>query len=288
MRDFPATVGWAFKNSVESLLSGSGTRIGAQLTYYILVSIPALLLIVVWVFSALLDQPEARSEIVATLLDALPLDTVAGVEQLEEMLDQIASGAGALGILAVLGAFYGVAGLTSAVRYAVESAAVERLGITRQEVGHGFVSSKVVDFSTTFIAIILLLIIASLAVSNPLLSVLEEEFPLFGEAAAYVIPLAIGLVMIVMFTLFYRLLSPPNARISFRGALAGAVVAMVGIALLSLALGIYFTVFTGSSAIYGALAGFLAIAFTLNLVSLVIVYGSHFALAVHALINRRT
>jgi len=278
---------WAVTNSVVSLFSGSGTRMAAQLTYYLLVSMPALLLIVVWVFSAVFDRPDVRTDIVESLVQALPLDSVAGADEVEKLLDSVAEGAGALGIFAVIGAFYGVSGLTAAVRFAIESAAVERFGITRQQVGHGFVSSKLTDFGTTLVAIVLLLVLAGLAVTNPLLSIIEKEFPIVGEASIYVVPVAILLVLATMFTIFNRALSPPNLRMGFAGAVSGALVTTVAIAILAVALRVYFAVFTGSSAIYGALAGFLAVAFTLNLVSLMIVYGAHFGYAIQMLRRQR-
>src|SRR5690606_23248756 len=72
----------------------SGTRQAAQLSFFVLMTFPALLLLAVWILSNVFDTPDFRADLIQTIVDNLPVDEVQGRKEITEFLDGLTEGAG--------------------------------------------------------------------------------------------------------------------------------------------------------------------------------------------------
>jgi len=94
--------------SVRSMLNSAGTRDAAQVAYYLVMSFPALLLLLVWGFSAVLQDNSVREEIVDAIMHGLPIADPSDRNQVERLLDDVAAGAGGLGWLGAVALLLGL------------------------------------------------------------------------------------------------------------------------------------------------------------------------------------
>jgi uncharacterized BrkB/YihY/UPF0761 family membrane protein len=62
------------RRSLDAMLETGGTRDAAQVAFFLVLSFPALLLLVVWAFSALLGDESVRGSIVDAIVSVLPLE----------------------------------------------------------------------------------------------------------------------------------------------------------------------------------------------------------------------
>ena len=94
------------RRGLRSMVESSGTRDAAQVAYYLVMSFPALLLLMVWGFSTVLDDESVREPIVDAIVDWLPIADPSERRQVEAILDDVAAGAGGLGWLGIVALLY--------------------------------------------------------------------------------------------------------------------------------------------------------------------------------------
>jgi uncharacterized BrkB/YihY/UPF0761 family membrane protein len=110
MRRRAAHASFVLRGSLDSMFETGGTRDAAQVAFFLVLSFPALLLLVVWAFSALLGDDSVRASIVDAIVSVLPLEEGAARSDVERLLDEVAAGAGALGWIGVLTLVYSSSG----------------------------------------------------------------------------------------------------------------------------------------------------------------------------------
>lgn len=238
------------------MIREAGTRDAAQVAYYLVMSLPAILLLLVWCFSAVLDDPSVRNSIVDSIVEALPLADASDRRQVEVLLDDVAAGAGSLGWIGAVALLYSASGAIGSLRHAVNEAWGEDDQLP-------YVQGKGLDAGLTLIVAPTLILGLGLELSG---------------SVTTLIPIALLLAVLVG---LFRVL--PAARGGLRAALVGGLVAVAGVVLVQLGAEAYFSGFGDASAVYGTLGILLAIVFSAYLDALALVYGAHVAAEVSLL-----
>jgi membrane protein len=263
----PARTRFVLRRAIGSLIAGAGSRDAAQVAFFLLMSFPALLLLVVWGFSTALDDPSIHEDVVDEILDAFPLQDVDGRREVEELLDGVAGGAGRLGWLSAIALIYAASGAVGALRHAVGQAWGEHDP-------RPYAQGKALDIWLTLVVAPIAVFAIGLSLGAVVPEALGDDPVLSGVTglvATEVFPL---LLLFGVLVLIYRVL--PTSPVSLRAAAGGALVAVICLRLLRLATEGYFRAVGGSS-LYGAISALLAASFSIYLAAIVVVYGSHVA-----------
>lgn len=266
MRRAPGRAWFLIRHGVESVVETAATREAAQVAFFIIITFPAALLLVVWAASTALDDVGVRSEIVDGIIDVLPLTDDEGRNQVEDLLDGVAQGAGTLGIVGALALIWSASGAIGALRHSIGAAWPDGEPLP-------YFQGKALDVGLT-------LLVAPALVAALGLNLVDGVANAFGDA-----PLLEGLVSIAVteivpavalfgvFLVLYRVL--PAGEASWRAAWPGALVAFVGVVLVRYGAELYFGTVGNSAAIYGALAALLAASIAVYLVAVVAVVGAN-------------
>ena len=247
----------------------SGTRQAAQLSFFVLMTFPALLLLAVWVLSNIFDTPNVREDLIKFIIDNLPVEEVEGRQEITKFLNGLTSGAGSLGILTAGVLLYSGSAAMGAMRHAVETAN------ENSKDGPSFPKNKGLDILITAITLPFALIFVALIVSRPINSAIDDEnfFTRFTDTFGGAIGIfAFG---VIFFTWMFWVLNP--GKTPWASTLVGAATAATLVGVVSYGLRFWFDISGGSSAVYGVLTGFIGLLIFLNLASMGIVYGAHIA-----------
>ncbi len=255
------------RRGAESLQAQTGTRDAAQVAFYVLMSFPAALLLVVWGLSTLLDDPSVNADVVDAIVDALPLSEDSGAEEVENLLDDIASGAGALGFVGAISLLYSASGAIAALRHSVNQA----WGVEDRP----FVPGKALDLGLTLAIVPLALAGLGLTLLGSVPGALGEAPVLEGLFAFLVEALAPAALIFIALCALYRLL--PAERASMRAAWPGALAGLVGLGLVLAGMTIYFEIVGDAGAVYGAIGALLAVSFSTYVAAIAVIYGAHVA-----------
>lgn len=273
---------YAFKRAVKEFSSDGGTDLAATLTYYMVLSLaPAMLAI----FSIISLVFASNANVVTGLVndvagEYVPEDAQPIVQNLVETMTESASG----GIIALL---IGIAtALWSASAYVKAFARCMNVVYGIEE-GRGLVKRTATMLLTTvaiLVGVVLILVALALnatlvegllgPIAEPLglsgvLAFLTETFLPIWVWAKW--PVMLALVVLIIALLYY--LSPNLQQPKFTWVSVGSLVAIVGIALASVGLSIYFAFSSGFGA-YGVIGGVMALLFTLWIFNIVLLLGA--------------
>lgn len=232
-------------------------------------SFPALLLLAVWILSAVFDSADLRDELVHEIVSNLPLEQVEGSRELERLLTQLTEGAGGIGVVTAVVLLYSSSAAIGALRHAVETAN------ERGKDGPAFPKNKGLDILTLLVTMPAALLFVALALSRNLASVVDDSEVLAWVAENLGGPGGIFVAGLIFFTWIFWVLNP--GRTSWSSAAAGAAFTSVVILAIWAALTVWFGISGGGSAVYGVLAGFVGLLLFLNLASMGVVLGAHVA-----------
>jgi membrane protein len=267
-----ATAVWRLlARSARSMLDSAGTRDAAQVAYYLVMSFPALLLLLVWGFSTVLQDDSVREEIVDAIVHGLPIADPSDRGQVERLLDDVAAGAGGLGWLGVVALLYSASGAIGATRHAVNEAWGER--DTRP-----FAQAKALDAGLTLVVGPVLIVALGLTLSGELSSSIGDR-PWLAAVAQFAVTrlLPLALLLAVLAGLFRVL--PESKRATWRTAWPGALVSLLAIVAIELGTEVYFGVVGDSNAVYGTMGVLLAVVFAAYLIALAVILGAHVSAA---------
>ncbi|MGH2743537.1 MAG: YihY/virulence factor BrkB family protein [Thermoleophilaceae bacterium] len=271
MTERAASVWRLLRRAGGSMVATAGTRDAAQVAYYLVMSFPAVLLLLVWAFSAVLNDESVREPIVDAIVQALPLGDPSERQEVEQLLDEVAAGAGSLGWLGAVSLLYSASGAIGAMRHAVNDAWGER--DTRP-----FVQAKALDAGLTLVVAPIAIVALGLTLSGELSSAIGDRPWLAAVAqfsATRLLPLA--LLFALLAGLF--LVLPVSHSATMRTAWPGALAAVVGVVAVEAGTELYFSVFGNANAIYGTMGLLLALIFSAYLVALVVILGAHVSAA---------
>jgi membrane protein len=266
------TAPWrVLRRAVGSMIDTAGTRDAAQVAYYLVMSFPAGLLLLVWAFSTVLNDDSVREPIVDAIVGWIPIPDPSDRRQIEALLDDVAAGAGSLGWIGVVALLYSASGAIGGIRHAVNEA-WER----REE--RPFVPAKARDAGVTLLAAPLVIVAFGLALSGALASSIGDR-PWLAAVAQFAVTRVLPLALLfALLTGLFRVL-PESPRASLRRAWPGALAAVAGIVLVRLGTEAYFSLFGDAKAIYGTMGALLAVVFSAYLVALALIFGAHVSAA---------
>jgi membrane protein len=259
------------RRAVGSMIDTAGTRDAAQVAYYLVMSFPAGLLLLVWAFSTVLNDDSVREPIVDAIVGWLPIADPGDRRQVEALLDDVAAGAGTLGWISVLALLYSASGAIGALRHSVNDAWARREQ-------RPFVPAKARDVGLTLLAAPLVIVSAGLTLSGELASSIGDR-PWLAAVAQFAVTKLLPLALLfALLTTLFRLL-PESPAANLRRAWPGALAALAGIVLVQLGTEAYFSLFGDSRAIYGTMGALLAVVFSAYLVALALIFGAHVSAA---------
>ncbi len=260
------------ERSGRSMLDSAGTRDAAQVAYYLVMAFPALLLLLVWGFSTVLQDDSVREEIVDAIMHGLPIADPSDRNQVEQLLDDVAAGAGGLGWLGAVALLYSASGAIGATRHAVNGAWGDR--DTRP-----FAQGKALDAGLTLVVGPVLIIALGLTLSGELSSSIGDR-PWLAAVAQFAVTrlLPLALLLAVLAGLFRVL--PETRKATWRTAWPGALVSLLAILAIELGAEAYFSVVGDSNAVYGTMGVLLAVVFAAYLIALAVILGAHVSAAV--------
>jgi membrane protein len=245
-----------------------GTRDAAQVAYFLVMSFPAILLLLVWSFSNLLGDDSVRGSIVDWIVESLPLADPTDAQEVEALLDDVAAGAGSVGWIGAIALLYSASAAIGGLRYAVTHASGD--GLERP-----WAPGKALDAGLTLAVAPVLIAALGLTLSGSLADSIGDR-PFLVAVAQFAVTKLIPLALLLaVLTGLYRVLS--EERPPLRAALIGGVAALIGVLLVQLGAEAYFAALGDRSAVYGTLGVLLAVVFSAYLDAIAVVFGAHVA-----------
>jgi membrane protein len=244
----------------------------AGIAYRLLFSIAPLAIVLVSIFGLVLQDEAVRTDVVKTIVDALPVST-SGTKEVEDAITGIATPASAAGLVSLLVFAWAATGVMTAIRQGLERA----LGVTESR---PLARGKLIDLALIVGAAVLVLITAGLTVLD---SVVQRASGRIAHAtdlqakdlASTLLHLAAFGLSIVVVLLLYRFVPARGLRV--RDGLAGAVVTAVLLQLISLASSFIYDKTTQLSVIYGALTTALVFVYSMYLYASALLLGAEVA-----------
>lgn len=262
------------KRSVAEFLDDHSAQLAASVSYYIFFSLFPLAILVVSVVGLLLTDDSLREQVVDALFDLLPAG--AGREELEDLIDPIARGRSAAGVVSVLGLIWAATGMMSALRFSLDT-------VWDLEIRRPFVRGKLVDLGLVLgVGALLALSISATAVlqvGRAVSADLADSLGPFGaEATGFFSVLAVVMPVLLTwltFTIIYTIL--PSVTVRVRDVIAGAFVGAVLFELLKFGFSVYLRNFSNYDAIYGSLGAAIALLFFVYLGACVLLFSAEIA-----------
>jgi membrane protein len=240
---------------------------GAQLTYFLILSLFPFLMVLLNVISY---TPLAREDVILDLIQYMPTDIQ---EIIQTFHDDVVSSSsqGFLSIAAIAGLWTASSGVKAVIK------AINRAyGYTEKR---SFLKIKGMSLLFTVVLILMIIVVFISLVAGELIGTLvsnflgiEDLFLTMWNYLRFVIPI---LFMILTFALLYKY--SPNIRdrhsIPLRTTLPGAIFATIGWIVLSLLFSFYVSNFGNYAVTYGSLGGVIVMLVWLFISSIVIVLG---------------
>lgn len=264
------------KRSVSEFLSDHCAQLAASMSYYIFFSLFPLAILVVSVAGVLLTDDSLREEVVDGLFDLIPVQSGAGREDLEALIEPIASGRSAVGVISILGLIWAATGMMSALRFSLDTA-------WDMEFRRPFVRGKLVDLLLVLgVGGLLLMSISATAVLQVgreiSASVADSLGPFGGEATGFFQIVAVLLPFLLSwttFTIIYKVVPSVTTRV--RDVVAGALVGALLFEALKHGFAFYLRNFSNYDAVYGSLGAAIALLFFVYLGACVLLFGAEIA-----------
>jgi membrane protein len=246
----------------------------AGIAYRVLFSIAPLAIVLVSIFGLILQDESIRSDVVDTIVDALPV-SAAGRQDVEDALTAIATPASAAALLSLLVFAWAATGMMTAIRRGLERA----MDVTESR---PLVRGKLVDLALVVGAGLLVLVTVGITVVGALVQEASGSLGAFvgvgaGTLASGLVHAVSFVVSIVVVLLLYRFV--PSRGIRFHDGLAGAIVTALLLRLISLASGWIYESTSKLSVIYGSLTAALVFLYSMYLYSCAVLLGAEVASA---------
>jgi len=254
------------RRGAASFLAAAANRDAAQVAFFLLMSCPALLLLLTWAFSTALRDPSVGDQIVGAIVDVLPLSSASAREQVTALLDQVAAGAGGLGAVGAVALLYSASAAIGGLRHAVNMAFGGRDP-------RPYVPGKALDVGLTLVVAPTMIVALGLSLSGNLASAIGDR-PWINAAVQVAVTDVLPLLLIYA-ALVLLLWVLPFSHAPVRTACGGAFIGLVGILLVQAGTQLYYGAFGRVNALYGTLGILLALVFSAYLAAMVVVYGAH-------------
>ncbi len=243
------------------------TAIGAQLSYYLVLSIFPF---IIFFLNILSYTPIAREDVLHSIIILMPLDTQRIVSSL--LIETInTSNAPLLSVSAITGIWAASKGIMALIRVLNKAYDVEE---TRPYLELRLLAIVFTLALLALLTIVLLTLVFGEVLGNKLFDFLgiTQNFILFWQYFRVIISL---LFMILIFTLMYRYIPSirNGRRINFKHAIPGAIFTTLGWIVTSTIFSYYVNNFGNYSKTYGSLGGIVVLLIWLYLSSIIIILG---------------
>lgn len=252
------------------------TQLAASMSYYIMFSLFPLAILLVSIAGLILTNQEVQDRFVDGLLAALPVSEGAGRESLHALIDPIAQGRSAIGLISIFGLIWGASGMMGALRHSLNVA-------WDHDHRRPFVRGKLIDFALVlgvgYLLSMSIAITILLRVARELSGDVASALGPFGSGASEIVNLVSILIPFLLttmtFTLVFKLI--PSLPVRTRDALSGALLSAALFELLKHGFAVYLRNFSNYDAIYGSLGATIALLFFIYLGSCVLLLGAELA-----------
>ncbi len=231
----------------------SGGLMAAALAFYGLLSLVPLLSLGVAILGAILGSSQhALNSLQNAIEQALP----GNGDMIYDTLSGIKEGTGLAGIAGLVGLAFSASAIFTNMELALNN-------MWKAERMRAWWSQRLVALGTSLL--VLLLLLASLAVTSVLTWLQNRQIPGYGEAShipfvwtviGHLVPLALS---ILMFTVLYKIV--PNCVIEWRSAVRGGIFAGVAWELAKLLFAVYVGHFAHYNKVYGSLGAIVSLMF---------------------------
>lgn len=243
----------------------------AAISFHVLFSLFPLAILLVAVLGLVLRDESLRQQVVDFLLRRVPLSP-RGRSDLERLITGVTGGSSALGLLGLLGLAWSASGMMAALRAALNAA----WGL---EGGRSFVRGKLLDLGLMAALGLLFLLSLGLTVAVRVGREIAGSLGSFGSGAALVV-FALGLLLplclsFLSFLFVYTIV--PAARPRAREVWPAALLAAVGLELLTNGFAFYLAYFGSYNAVYGSLGAVVAFLFFVFLAANLLIFGAELA-----------
>lgn len=260
------------ERTVVDFFADRCTQLAAAISYYALFAIFPLAILAVGIFSLVIGEEQARTDVLDFLTRRLPVTDDTGRQDIATLLQDVIANSG-FQIVGAVGLVISASGLMGAVRNGLNTA-------WDLEDRRPPLRGKVLDILLVPGVGAVIAASFALSVGRRWFVELGEEIgdPVAGPATVlagtgtWAIPLGISLAV---FTLLYRLI--PACQVRWADAITGAAVATLGYELAKLGFGFYLDNLADYGAVYGSLGAVVAFVFFVFLVANIFLVGAEVA-----------
>jgi len=260
----------AAEGALSEFFADGCPKLAAAISYYALLALFPLAIILVAVAGLVIDDDAARTQIIDTILNRVPLRDDAGRVELEDLLGTVTESAGATGALGVLFLLFASSGVMGALRFALNT-------VWNVEDPRPPLRGKALDVLLVLGAgVVVGLSLTLTFIVREVSRVSEAELGPAGSAVADVV-LALGQLLpaalaLVIFTAMFRYL--PSAPVRLRHALVGGVIAAAGYEGTKTLFALYLENVADLSAVYASLGTVVAFLIFVWLTTNVFLFGA--------------
>jgi membrane protein len=201
-------------------------------------------------FFFLTGDTARQEQVIAALMQTLPLSEDTGRQELREALTAVAQGRGGLGLLGLVGAAYSASALFGAVRTALNT-------VFKVDKQRPLIQGKLIDLGMVFGLGTLLLL--SITLTGVIAAAQTQSTRIFGEEIGALAQLGLSLAYVIaptivsfgVFAFIYKVI--PHAELNWRATIPGALLAALGFEALKIGFAQYVAHFGNYDAVYGTL-----------------------------------
>jgi membrane protein len=257
------------EHSVDAFFTHRCPQLAASISYYALLSVFPAAIVMAAIFGLIIDDDDARSEVVDFLFDALPVTEDQGRQDLEKVVDGVTRNTTTLGIVGFAGLLYSASALMGAVRnsLAIVWGAQRQCPPLR---GKALDVLLVLGLGSLIALSLAVTIVRGFAVD------LSEDLGFAGRAlesaldsSGFVIPFTLSLVV---FAVVFRVVPHPRPRL--RDVWRGVLLAALGYELAKRGFAFYLENFGNYSAVYGSLGAVITFLVFIYIAAMVFLLGA--------------
>ncbi len=248
----------------------------AAISFYALFSIFPLAILSVAVLGLVVNDDQARTRVIAFLLDNLPLTEDGGRRQLQRLLTQVTQDVAGFSALGVATLLFAASGVMAAIRHGLNAA-------FNTSDARPPVQAKLWDFVMVLVFGVLVTASLALTLADEITSTISrgvnDVIPGAGGViaellinAGRVVPIALA---VLVFAGLFRLV--PSTRPRLRDIWPGVLVAAIGYELAKTGFAIYLTQFANYGAVYASLGSIIAFLVFVFIAANVALLGAEFA-----------
>jgi membrane protein len=227
----------------------------AAISYYGLFSLFPLAILLVGIFGLVVQEHQARSQVIDFLLDNLPLRRGQGRQDLQQLLDDVTSSVSGFGVLGLVGLVFSASGLMGAIRQAFNAA-------WDVEDPRPPVQGKLIDIALVFGLGLLIALSLAISVAASFVASLSGSLDAIGVLGTVIGgvlragALTSTLLAFVAFVVLFRVVPACPTRLA--DVWPGALLAAVGLEAAKLLFGLYLGHAANYNAVYASLGSIVA------------------------------